>query len=54
MNNPLLSHTTCQGLDKQSEIIIFESLFITFEASSIFIGSWGNSKHWLDPKTKPP
>ena len=30
-------------LDKRSEMIIFESILTTFEASFVFSGSWGSS-----------
>ncbi len=40
-------------LDQSSEIIIFESIFTVFEASSIFWGSWGCSINWLELKIKP-
>jgi len=35
-------------------MIIFGSILITFESSSIFGGSWGRIKNWLEPETKPP
>ena len=28
--------------------------WVTFEASLNFLGSFGSSKNWLEPKTKPP
>ena len=40
-------------LDQLSEMIIFESISTTFEESVIFGGSWGSSKNWLEPYTKP-
>ena len=33
-------------------MIIFGSLSTTFEARSIFRGSWGISNNWLEPKMK--
>jgi len=36
------------------EIIIFGSILITFELSSIFGGSWGSIENWLEPKIEPP
>ena len=41
-------------LDQQIKMIIFKSLVTTFEMSSNILGSWGSSKNWLEPKTKPP
>jgi hypothetical protein len=35
-------------------MIIFGSIFTTFELSSIFGGSWGSNENWLEPKTEPP
>jgi len=35
-------------------MIIFESNLTTFEVSVIFLGSWGSSENWLEPKTEPP
>ena len=40
-------------LDWQSEMIIFELILTTFEASFIFRGSLGSIENWLEPKTKP-
>ena len=37
---------------RSREMITFESLLTTFEASNIFWGSWGSSKIWLEPKTE--
>jgi len=33
-------------------MIIFGSILITFESSSIFGGSWGSIENWLEPKIK--
>jgi len=41
-------------LDKQSELVIFESILTTFKLSIIYGGSWGSIENWLQPKTKPP
>ena len=41
-------------LDYRIEMIIFESILTIFEASIIFVGSWGNIGNWLEPKNKPP
>jgi len=41
-------------LDLKSEMIIFGSILITFESSSIFGGSWGSIENWLEPKIEPP
>ena len=38
-------------LDFRPEMIIFESILTTFEASHIFRGSWGSSENQLEPKT---
>jgi hypothetical protein len=35
-------------------MFIFESTLTTFEASFIFLGSWGSIKNWLDFKIEPP
>jgi hypothetical protein len=35
-------------------MIIFGSIFTTFELSSIFGGSWSSIENWLEPKTEPP
>jgi len=35
-------------------MIIFGSILTTFELSSIFGGSWGSIKNWLELKIKPP
>ena len=32
----------------------FKSLLITLDESVIFLGCWGCSKNWLEPKTKSP
>jgi hypothetical protein len=31
-------------------MIIFETILATFEASFMFLGSWGSSKNWLKLK----
>ena len=36
-------------LDLRLEMIIFESILTTFEASTIFWGSWGSSENQLEP-----
>ena len=36
-------------LDLRREMIIFESILTTFEASTIFSGSWGSSENQLRP-----
>jgi len=38
----------------EARLLFFGSILITFESSSIFGGSWGSIKNWLEPKTKPP
>jgi len=35
-------------------MIIFGSILITLEPSSIFGGSWGSIENWLEPKTELP
>ena len=35
--------------DSEIEVIIFESILTTFEASRIFWGSWDSSGDWLEP-----
>jgi hypothetical protein len=35
-------------------MIIYESPLTTFEASFIFLASWGSIKNWLELKIKPP
>ena len=40
-------------LHSLSEIIIFNSILTTFEASAIIWGSWGSCWNMLEPKTKP-
>ncbi len=35
-------------------MIIFGSILITFESSSVFGDNWGSIENWIDPKTKPP
>ncbi len=35
-------------------LIIFGSIFTTFELSIIFGGSWGCIENWVEPKIKPP
>jgi hypothetical protein len=35
-------------------MIIFELTLTPFEESSIFCGSWGRIKNWLELKIKPP
>jgi hypothetical protein len=40
-------------LDHESEMIIFQMISTTFEASSIFTGRWGNSKIFFKFKIKP-
>jgi len=34
-------------------MIILGSILTTFESSSIFEGSWGSIKNWLEPKIEP-
>jgi hypothetical protein len=47
--------TVCfADLDQGIEIIIFESIFTTLEASFIFRNSWGSIKNWLQLKIEPP
>ena len=36
-------------LDSRLEMIIFKSILTTFEASTIFWGSWGSSGNQLKP-----
>jgi len=43
-----------RDLGKQSKMIIFGSIWTTFESSSIFGGNWGSIVNWFEPKTKPP
>jgi hypothetical protein len=38
------------GLDRYQQANYFVSILITFEASFIFIGSWGSSENWLELK----
>ncbi len=47
---PTVSFT---DLDQSSEIIIFGSIWTTFEANTTFWGSWGSSKNWIELKVKP-
>jgi len=35
-------------------MIIFGSIWTTFESSIIFGDSCGSNENWLEPKTKPP
>jgi len=35
-------------------MIIFGSIFTTFEFSSTFRGRWGSIENWLEYKTEPP
>ena len=45
-----LGDTECvTDLDLQREMIIFVSILTTFEASTIFSGSWGSSGNELEP-----
>ena len=47
--------TECDtGLDSQREMIIFESILTTFEASIIFWGSWGSTENQLMPMKFEP
>jgi len=41
-------------LDKQSELLIYESILTSFKPSIILGGSWGSTENWLKPKAKPP
>jgi len=34
-------------------MVIFGSILMIFELSSIFGGSWGSIENWLEPKIKP-
>ena len=46
MEQNLLSTECVMDLDLRLVMIIFESILTTFEASVIFLGSWGGSKNW--------
>jgi len=41
-------------LDKQSDLLIVQSILTSFKQSIIFGGSWGSTENWLEPKTEPP
>ena len=41
-------------IDKQSELLIFESILTTFKLSIIHRGRWDSIENWLEPKTEPP
>ena len=47
-------YRVCHGFRLTKEMLIFGSIFTTFEASIIFRGSWGSSGNQLEPtKFKP-
>jgi hypothetical protein len=41
-------------LDKQIEVLNFESILTSFKLSVISGGSWDSTEDWLEPATKPP
>ncbi len=51
---PYVQSVSHEDLNYQSEMIIFESLLTTFEASLIFLRQLRQYDKLVEPKTQPP